>query len=561
MPGAIQDTKGVESMTGPVNYYPKKRKKAVRSRDSYRAKTEIGRQRQLENLKRGRERKHYIPSINVDSKARLSESDLQSLNIIEFSEYVLKMDFSQRPAQKCILKSIYGLELSPEERQIYLELTNDGLMPDGRVFQEDVEKREVCLALGARAGKSVLSSIIACYESTRNHWQQYLLPDERAYCQLYATRETQSIAIINRGCLRLLEASRIAHMIDETISNSIALTNGVTIQSFPANSTSGRGLPTIALIMDECAHFSSAGPKADSLIADAIRPRLSQFETVIPKVIYISTPSAKSGLFWTTFSDGARMPERLTMRGSTRLVNPVIEQSFIDRERLRDATNCRREFDSEFLETRDAFFGGDALEACFVLTGDNLPDFRFKYFLGVDQAGGGMDFFAIAIAHRIGDEIIIDLLREWKTKDLDSIFFEIGQIAKDYNLTTAYHDRYASGYVSNMLEKIGLASELRPQLPVVYVNGKRLVMAGKLKMPTNKSLRLGLLRTQSYYGRNQSLSIAHERTTEFGHSDICDATMSAVWAASNRNEGGYFTAALAKMDKRLLQEQKNGQNI
>lgn len=549
-------------MSKKTNYYPTKRKKANRTRDSYRCKTPEGRAKQLANLRLGPHTRKLAKSrrmkmYNKTSKAKLTEADLQKLNIVEFAEYVLRIDFSQRPCQKTILKSIYGLPLTPDEREQYLKLTDDELMPDGKVFQENIEKREICLALGARAGKSMLSSILGCYEATRNHWQQFLLPDEKAYVQLYATREVQSIAIIGQSCLRLLEGSRIAHLIDDDSRDSIALKNNIIIQSFPANSTSGRGLPTICLLLDECAHYRTVGPKADTLIVDAIRPRLSQFEVVIPKVIYISTPSAKSGLFWDTYSEGSRVNERLTMRGATRLVNPCIEQSFINRERARDEENCRREFDAIFCETVDAFFDGSALEACFVLTGDNLPDFRFKYFMGVDQSGGGKDFFAACICHREKDEIITDCLREWRTKNLDSIFGEIEIIARDYNLISVTIDRYAHGFVSNMFEKIGLTTELRPQLPVVYVNGKRLVMAGKLKMPTNKSLRLGLLRTQSYYGRNQSLSIAHERTTEFGHSDICDATMSAAWAASEKNEGGYFTSALRKMEQRMEKENEN----
>ena len=531
--------------------YPKKRKPANRSRESYLPKSDSARQKVLANLSRGPAAPRSPRFIGKDGQ--ISYENLQRMNIVEFAEIALGMDFTERPAQKMILKMAHGLELTPEERLMYLDISQDEIMPDGKVFGEGVDKREICLVLGARAGKSVISSVLCLYAGTRECWRKYLQPDEKAFCQLYATRELQSIAIIQQGALNLLLNSRIKYLIDPTkgTASAIHLKNNIVIQSFPANSTSGRGLPTPFYCADEFAYYQQVGPKCASGIVNAITPRLAQFDEAEhkPKACFISTPMAAYGDLYDMYSEGVRVHERLTLKAATRKINPCISEAFIARERERDPESTKMEFDAEFCLQVDNFFSQDEIDACFVLTGDSPFDNSYTYFMSLDQAGGGQDFFALTISHRRKDKIIVDVLREWDSKDLDRIFYEIGILAKQYSILTASHDRYASGYVSNKIEALGITPELRPLLPVCYVNGKRLVKAGLLELPVHKNLRTGLLRTQAFYGAG-GISIKHERIAGLGHADICDSTMASIWAASNKGEGGYMSEVLKKMDER-----------
>jgi hypothetical protein len=523
----------------------KQRKKANRTKESYHGKTPEARAKQRGNLRRGGTRKTR-PEILAGS-GKVTQAQLDSLNVVEFAEHVLKVSFEERPLQRTVLKSIYGLELTPEEREQYLLLTGDELMPDGTVFEEKVEKREALLAFGARSGKSLISSIIACWEAVQSKWRRFLQDEEKAYVQLYATRELQSQQIIGQNCQRLLEGSRIAHLIEDVTISEVALTNGITIRSFACGSTGGRGLSTVLLVGDEAAFFRTVGPKTLSLILGAITPRMSQFEAAIPKTVLISTVQARVGVFWQMYSEGPRVKDRLIMKAATRTLNPCIEQSFIDRERLRDPANAEMEYDSIFAHAVDAFFGAADLDKCFVLPGDLPPAYHNRYFMGLDQAGAGAvskDRFGLCICHKEGEQVLVDVVREWASKDLDKIFSEIGTLAKEYKIHSAVVDRYASGYVENFLAKIGLIAESRPTVAVCYVNGKRLITAARLQLPVNKNLRAGLLRTQCYIGRSQTLSIVHERSPELGHGDICDAVMTGIWACSRQNAGGYFSDVL-----------------
>ena len=67
-----------------------------------------------------------------------------------------------------------------------------------------------------------------------------------------------------------------------------------------------------------------------------------------------------------------------------------------------------------------------------------------------------------------------------------------------------------------MSKKTGADLELVPHVLVqqVYVNVKSLLIAGRLQLPDNGELRGGFVNTLAFYGRNNTLSIQHERTAD-----------------------------------------------
>lgn len=515
--------------------YPAKRKKARRLRESYwpKAKREA--------------MKVECPKL---LSGPVSYEDLQDLDAIQFAEDILGVCFDERPAQRIMLKAFYGLGITDDELPLYTALTTND-----EAFEPYVEKREACWSLGARSGKSFLSSIIALYESTRQRWRQYVNPGEANYTVIIGTRMQQAQDIIGRNCARMIADSRIRHLVEESWATVLRLTNGAVISSYPASSTAARGLAISTLIFDEVAHFMSGdSPKADHLIYDSLLPRTAQFPGA--KILMISTPASQSGLFWDIFDEGFQVSGRLTCQAPTKLVNLTIPLEFIEREHLRDPDNAARELDAEFAMQVDAYLGSDKIAEALILPADNLPDPRFIYSMGVDQSGlAGKDKFAVAVSHRDGTTVVVDVLRSWQTSSGKTIMGEISQIAKDYHIHQVLVDRYASGWVAEAFNDIGLEVEYRPQLPVVYANFKSLLLAGRLELPNTKDLRDGLIKTQAYFGRNNSMSIAHPRDSS-GHGDAADAVATSVFASSSKPSGGFFATALEY--QRKLARRRNG---
>ncbi len=508
--------------------------KGYRPPSSYVSHDPDKRARQLANLKHGRK-----PGKPVSSRLE-SKRTLQNSDIITFATEYLGLSFGKRPAQAVILKAIYGLELTQGEVALYDKLTG-GL---NLQHEKGSEAIEIVLALGARGGKSTLAAIMALYEAiVKGHiWRKHLAPKEYGYAVIVATRQRQAEDIIQHNCARLLTNSpRLKdYLAAEPLKAELELSNGLKIISLPCNSTAGRGLPIFFLAFDEIGHFFTEGARADTDIYNSLSPRLAQFPGA--KTVLGSTPAAKQGLLWQWFNEGFTVARRATFQAATALMNPLVDKDFLERQRARDPDNYAREFLAQFAEKVSAFFDYDLLTGCLQLASDVQPKGGLKYFCGLDQSGlAGRDRFGLGISHQERDgKVIVDAVRAWETTIIDKILGEIEALAKAYGFTRLLIDRYAAGWVAQALEKIGLKTDVRPNLSEVYANAKGLMTAGRLVLPDNPELKGGLVNTQAFFGRNNSLSIQHERVGS-GHADMADAVLSAVWNASQHRPSGTYS--------------------
>ena len=517
-----------------ANSYPKTRRKAIRPKSSYRAKSPEARERQLANLRKGRSSTERKPRL-INKSGEIPYERLAGMTIIEFCEIALGISFEGRVGQRCILKSIYGERLDAAEREIYTKITGNT-----KVFEENVPKCSALLCLGGRSGKSFLSSAVILKESLQDKWKQYKAKDEVSYGVIIACRLEQARQIIGANCARLVENSRVAYMVEDSWSTALKLKNHATIASFPANAYGARGYAIHALAYDEQAHMSSGdSPKADRLIYDALILRTSQFPGM--KILQISTPASKSGLFFETLDEGFTVPGRFTCQAPTWEINRKIPQDFFEREKKRDYDNYLREVCAIPAEQVDQYLPYDKIVDSLVLPDDLPPDSRYRYYLAVDQSGiAGKDAWGTAVAHREGDVIVCDLLRSWHTKDGKRIMADLKQIARDYNCHTVYGDKYSGGWVAQALSDVNLELVYRERLPQIYQAFKSKMLQGNLRLPNTKDLKDGLVRTVAYFSeRSSTFSIGHPRDSS-GHSDSADACVTACYYAGSQTTDGYF---------------------
>ncbi|MBA7496375.1 hypothetical protein ES702_06983 [subsurface metagenome] len=507
-----------------------------RPRESYLGKTPEAEARRQRFLKRG-DRMKTIEEIKKEAeKFQSQKKKLKNLNIIQFAENpaMLGLSFAKRKPQKVILKALYGLPLNKKELEIFKILTK------GKVeYKPGRELTEAILALGARSGKSFLVSICALYESIvgrlNKDWKDTISPGEYIYVCIVATRELQARKIIQENCLRMLQRSpMLRSAILKSTDLEITLKNHVKIISGPCNSTALRGLPIVVLILDEIAFYRIEGPKADEAIFNSLRPRQAQFTG--NKLFMISTAGSRQGLFWQYFNEGFNIQDRLTCQAPTDFVNPLIPKAFLEKEKARDIDNYNREYEAIFAERMEAFFSFDMLNECFILPGDQKYISTFTYNLGIDASGlAGRDLFGLAVSHRQGPKVIIDYAKSFNTKNLDIIVNEIKELKKNYNLKIAVIDRFAKGFVRAFLVKLGLVVIVRPSLADIYVNAKSLAISGNLSLPVNNELKKGLLNTQAFYSKSNSLTIGHPRDSA-GHSDLADACITSIFQSSRITE-------------------------
>ncbi len=519
-----------------IKFRKQKKNISYRSRSSYISKDPDKRASSLANLVHSKKR----VGVKVETNSvKWTSRKLDQADIIEFTEDCLGISLHDRPGQEVMLRALYGLPMTDEQIELYQYLTS----PKNEYIAGTILD-EACWILGRRSGKSLLSAIIALYEATRKKWQKYLMPGEIGYVILIATRERQSIDIIGTYVRTLLENSKIAHLIQENWSTSLLLTTGIKIESFPCNSTASRGYPTICMILDEVAHYSTTGPKADKNVYDAIKPAMLQFADAYPKLLLISSPAAKQGLLYEQFSQGFLVPNRLTVQAQTRAINPKVSQSFINAEYKRDPDYASRKYGAEFAEEMYGFFAScsDELAACYTLgsagTEDTMPyNSQNKYFAASDQSGlSGQDRWTFSICHNDtrANKNICDVHKTWSTRHLDVIIPEIVLLLQQYRIGTLFIDRYAKGFVEDLFRQKKIQTILRDLLPALYSQFKLLVISGKVALPDFLPLKTGLSQTTAYYGKNNNLSVSHPRDAS-GHSDLADAVVTAIVAASKHN--------------------------
>ena len=100
--------------------------------------------------------------------------------IIEFVEDENLLALSISPAQRTLLKSIYGLALTAEELDLWRRCTGRETYP-GKAFAE------VCVVAGARSGKdSRIAAPVAIYEALFGGHEKHLAPGERAVIPIVA---------------------------------------------------------------------------------------------------------------------------------------------------------------------------------------------------------------------------------------------------------------------------------------------------------------------------------------------------------------------------------------
>ncbi|MBA7543007.1 hypothetical protein ES705_35332 [subsurface metagenome] len=462
-----------------------------------------------------------------------ADRKLQDLNIIEFAtgQDWLNISFKKRPAQEVLLRKIYGMPLDPDQLKIYRKITKNR-----KEFEAGIEKEESCLVLGARSGKSLLASIIGLYESTREKWAKYLMKGESGYCVIISTKQRQSEQIIGANCLRLMENSNnLRKYIRDHTQSELILKNNMRILSLPCTTRAGLGLPIICLIMDEIGHFYTEGAKADKDIYDYTNPRRAQFPG--SKLILVSTPSAKQGLLWNFYDQGPKIPGRLTAQAETLFMNPLVDKNFLEKEKARDIDSYSREFLAQFAEKVEAFLSYELVENSLKLAGDLPYKAGFVYYAGIDASGLSFrDKFSLAIAHKQGIDVYVDKVISWNLKDPDPIMKDIEELAGIYHIKKVSIDRYARGWVEASLKKIGLFVNVRSSLASIYVNIKSLMLGNRLFLPDNQAIKRAFLNTSAYYGRNNQLSIAHERSDNEGHSDEADAICSCCFDIIEKKE-------------------------
>lgn len=388
---------------------------------------------------------------------------------------------------RTLLLAAMAEPISPEELQSFRAQTGRYAPPSERVD-------EFWGVIGRRGGKSRAIACLASYLATLVDHSAKLSPGERGVGLLIAPDQRQARILLDYVHGALEQSVMLAQLVQSRTADTIILKNGISIEVRSASFRRLRGVTTVFVIADEAAfwHSEEFSANTDTEILNAVRPSLA---TTGGLLAVISSPYAKRGEVWETFrrhhgSDGnSRI---LVARASSREMNPTLPQEIIDRALEKDRVAASAEYLAEFRSDVEAFIDYDAVIACVDLdTIERSPSRAFIYSAFIDPSGGSSDSMTLTIAHREGERIIIDAIRERRPPfSPEAAVHEFCEFLKLYGIRVVYGDRYAGlwpreqfskrsiQYIPYTKPKSDLFRDLLPRLnaqSIVLPNNKRLI--------------------------------------------------------------------------------------
>jgi hypothetical protein len=426
-------------------------------------------------------------------------------------------------AWRTILIAAMGEPLTPDEMVTFTALTGRSKPPPRRV-------EELLAVVGRRGGKSRSMATLAAYIAGLCTHDDVLVRGERGVLLCIAPDQRQAKITLEYAAAAFDATPILAQLVENQTSDTLELTNGITIEVRAASFRRLRGPTYIAVIADETAFWYSdeASANADTEILNAVRPGLA---TTNGPLILASSPYAKRGETWGLYSrhygnDGD--PLILVVQAESRTLNPSLPASVVERALERDHAAASAEYLARFRDDISAFVPRDVVEACVDRDcRERRPVGGTRYRAFVDPSGGSNDAMTLAISHRDGDRVVIDATREVRPPfSPEGVVQDFAALLRSYRITKVCGDRYGGEWPREQFRKRGIMydpadkakSDLyRDLLPLL--NSASIVLLNNERLVAQLA---GLERRVSRGGRD---SIDH---APGGHDDLCNAVAGAA---------------------------------
>ena len=442
-------------------------------------------------------------------------------DIVEFATSEKYLDCERKGGlklsahQRAILKALYGVKMTTEETTAFRQMS-EGRDPRPSGY------RKMAAVCGVRGGKSCLAAIIATYECVR--WgpelEGMLIPGQVATGIIIAADKKQAGIVRGyiEGNFRTLESNGYecfarttgqARAVTETL---IRLIWPIEIAIYPANKASVRGATGLFFIGDEIAWWKSeeGAYNQDTEVIRAVRSRFATLSRLGPKELMISSPNMETGVLWEAYRK-RRESKTLVVQAASQMLNPAIEQTFLDEELEEDSEAYARDYLAQFQKAGggSVFLPANVVDPCIERKRLDSPAQAGKSYYGAIDAAFKRDRFAFGIAHRDGEAVPIDLIRAWTPKkgmpiDPDEVVDDISGYCRMYAVDKLYGDQFADVPLKKAFEKRGVMFVERPQTATnsyeMWKNLRAVLRARLTRLPDDPLMRkdlVGLISTRT----------------------------------------------------------------
>ena len=447
-------------------------------------------------------------------------------------------------AHRVLMIAAMGEALTDDERVVFKQLT-------GRDHEPGTRVDTLLGVIGRRGGKTKAISVQATYLAGLCDWSDVLTSGETGVLLVIAPDQRQAKITLDYIEAAFRASKMLRKLIVNRTADTLTLSNGISIEVHAANHRRIRGLTCIAVIADEACHYPSGEGliNSDTAILNAVRPSLA---TTGGMLIIISSPHTKRGEVWEIYKqhygpDGDLLI--LVAQGASRVFNPTLPQSIVDRALERDYHSASQEYLAIFADA-DVATGltREMIVDCVEPRIQIRAPITGTYYVGfVDTASGsGPDSATFAIGHKENDTVIIDQVIEETPPFSPSVFIEeVARRCKQYRIRNVSGDRYGGELPAEQFRKHGIAFEIsaksKPDLLrdlVALINSKRIVL------PDNYRLVGQLVSLERRTTAGGRLSIVKGRGA---HDDLANVVAGVASVLSTETAGARYVRAFKAM--------------
>ncbi len=381
-----------------------------------------------------------------------------------------------------VLVSAFGGQLDRNQRRAFKAVAGSRKPPRRKV-------QELWCVIGRRGGKSRIAAALGVYAAC--FVPHRLAAGEVGEVAIIAAAREQA-SVVFQYVVGFLESSPVLRQEVDTITRSeVRLRSGVVIAVRTGSYRTIRGRSLLAAIIDEVSFLrddTTATP--DRELYRAILPALM---TTKGMLIGISSPYRRAGLLFEKHRDhfGVDDDDVLVVGGPSRLFNSTLDAKTIARAVASDPEAARAEWEGQFRSDIAAFLDDEiidrAVDSDRPLELPPQPGIRYCGFL--DASGGRHDAYTLCIAHKVRDEIIVDLVRGTKAPlNPKIVTAEYAALLKQYHVREVVSDAYAGEWVSAELRANHIEHRRSEQnKSELYLESLPWFMRGALRIPSHKA--------------------------------------------------------------------------
>ena len=189
-------------------------------------------------------------------------------------------------------------------------------------------------------------------------------------------------------------------------------------------------------------------------------------------------------------------PRILVAQGTSRDFNPNLPEDEITRALERDPEANRAEYLAQFRTDVESLVTQEAVGACVDAGVKERPfDRRNSYVAFCDPSGGSSDSMTLGIAHKEGETVVLDLLREYRPPfSPETVCADYASVIKKYRCSQTFGDRYAGEWVVEGFRKYGVHyEECEQKRTELYLNTVPLINSCSVALLDNERLMLQLV--------------------------------------------------------------------